>query len=136
VIREEMVDADQDADTGPVDFGELLKSVSDQVSALHEEMVALEAPTTTDLETLKTKLEDIQKGDMARLCESGPRVQQRYGQAVFAEIFSPLSAAERKLNRMWATLVDQHWPEALASAEGAHLGLQEALTALTAHASD
>lgn len=134
-IREEMVAPEQDTQAGPVDFGDLLQSVCGQVAALYEEMAALEAPTTADLETLKTKLEDIQKGDMARLCESGPRVQQRYGQAGFAEIFSPLSAAERKLNRMWATLVDQHWPEALQSAQGAHLSLEEALAALTEQAS-
>ena len=99
--------------------------------ALHEEMVALEAPTETDLDAIKAKLEDIQKGDLARLCESGPRVQQRYGMAGFAEIFSPLSAGERKLNRLWATLVDRHWPEAMASAGGAVKDLEAAVQAVT-----
>lgn len=114
-------------DAGLEDFGVLLGSIIERTAALHQEMVGLEAPTTADLDRIKTKLEDIQRGDLARLCESGPKVQQRYGQAGFAEIFSPLSAGERKLNRLWSTLVDRHWPESLSSAEGALAELRAAL---------
>jgi hypothetical protein len=112
---------------GIEDFGVLLGSIIERTAALHQEMVGLQAPTTADLDRIKTQLEDIQRGDLARLCESGPKVQQRYGQAGFAEIFSPLSAGERKLNRLWSTLVDRHWPESLSSAEGAVAELRAAL---------
>ena len=121
-----MTEGGEDDAAGPADFGVLLGDVCRRVTALHKEMVALEAPTTEDLDALKVKLEEIQKGDLARLCESGPRVQQRFGQVGFAEIFSPLSAGERKLNRLWATLVDRHWPEALVSVEGAAHALNAA----------
>ena len=121
---------------GPVDFGALLGDVCDRVAALHQEMVALEAPTTDDLDGLKAKLEDIQKGDLARLCESGPKVQQRHGMAGFAEIFSPLSAGERKLNRLWSTLVDRHWPEALSSAADAVANLRAAQAAAAESAAE
>ena len=129
-MREEMLDSGETSESGPADFGELLEDVLARVTALHGEMVALESPTFDDLDAFKAKLEEIQKGDLARLCESGPKVQQRYGLTVFAEIFSPLSAGERKLNRLWATLVDRHWPESLRSAEGAVLDLQAAVEAL------
>lgn len=135
-IREEMTQTGQGDEAGPVDFGALLGDVQARVHALHAEMLGLEAPTVSDLEALKVKLEEIQKGDLARLCESGPRVQQRYGQGGFAEIFSPLSAAERKLNRVWATLVDRHWPEAMASIQGATEALTEAQAALAQLGSD
>jgi hypothetical protein len=125
-IAAELMAEGPSGEDGPVDFGALLGDVCGRVAALHQEMVALEAPTTDDLDALKAKLEDIQKGDLARLCESGPKVQQRYGMAGFAQIFSPLSAGERKLNRLWSTLVDRHWPEALASAADAVANLRAA----------
>ena len=125
----ELVDGADDAETGPVDFGELLKDVLQRTRSLHSDMAAIQAPTQADLETLKARLEDLQKGDLARICDAGPRVQQRYGMKGFAEIFSPLSAAERKLNRMWAALVDQHWPEALASVALAQANLEVAVEA-------
>ncbi len=130
-VRAELLEDAEDSEEGPVDFGAMLDDVLGRTRALHEEMVALEAPTETDLDAIKAKLEDIQKGDLARLCESGPKVQQRYGMAGFAEIFSPLSAGERKLNRLWATLVDRHWPEAMASAGGAVKDLEAAVQAVT-----
>lgn len=128
-IGRELVEGTDDAEAGPVDFGELLKDVLQRTRTLHSDMAAIEAPTQADLETLKARLEDIQKGDLARICDAGPRVQQRYGMKGFAEIFSPLSAAERKLNRMWAALVDQHWPEALASVALAQANLEAAVEA-------
>jgi len=128
-IRDELVGGGDGSEDGPVDFGVLLEDVLGRARSLQQEMVALEAPTEADLDAIKAKLEDLQKGDLARLCTSGPKVQQRYGMTGFAEIFSPLSAGERKLNRLWATLVDRHWPEALASAEAAVRGLEAAAQA-------
>ena len=112
------------------DFGVMLERVSGSVRGLHEEMAACAAPTVTDLEQFKGQLEDIQKGDLARLCAAGPRATARHGVEGMAQLFSPLSGAERKLNRAWAAMVDQHWPEALGSVAGAVAQLNDTKTAL------
>ena len=100
--------------SGPAaeDFGVLLDRVRAAVGALQEGMSACAAPTVSDLERFKAELEDIQKGDLARLCASGSRAVARHGVEGMARLFSPLSGAERKLNRAWAAMVDKHWPEA------------------------
>ena len=119
-----------EGDDGPVDFGVLLDGIISGVRQIQVDMKALEAPTTADLDSIKERLEDIQKGDMARICAAGPQVQQRYGLSAMASIFSPLSGAERRLNRMWACLVDRHWPEAMASIDGAVENLDSAQRAV------
>jgi hypothetical protein len=119
-----------EGDGGPIDFGTLLEGIIVGVRQIQADMETLEAPTIADLDAIKKRLEDIQKGDMARICASGPQVQQRYGLSAMASIFSPLSGAERRLNRMWACLVDRHWPEAVASIDGAVLNLDAAQLAV------
>ena len=111
---------------GPVDFGVLLASVLEDISSLAEDMESLDTPTMTDLDECKRRLEEVQKGDMARVCACGPLVQRRYGLQAMAALFSPLSASERKMNRAWAALVDRHWPESLASIRGAATDLDAA----------
>lgn len=119
-------------DEGPdaVDFGVLLDEVHAAIQSMANDMNSMEAPTVTDLDRIKGRLESIQKDALARLCASGPRVQQRYGLQGMASLFSPLSSAERKLNRAWAALVDRHWPEALSSMGSAAGDLSEAQAAL------
>ena len=119
-------------DDGPdaVDFGVLLSEVQSSIERMAADMKAIEAPKGADLDRLKDRLESVQKDALARLCASGPRVQQRYGLQGMASLFSPLSSAERKLKRGWAALVDRHWPEALSSIEGAAADLSEAQSAL------
>lgn len=117
---------------GVIDFGALLGEVAEATAVLRDEMVALDAPTEADADQFQAQLEDIQKDTLARLCASGPRVQARYGLQGMAALFSPLSSAERKLNRTWAALVDRHWPEALDSVVGAVGELTETRAALQA----
>ena len=88
-------------------------------------MVSNGRPTQGDLSDIKQRLEDVQKDALARLCASGSRVQIRYGLEGMAALFSPLSAAERKLNRAWAALVDRHWTEALESVGSAGTDLEQ-----------
>jgi hypothetical protein len=129
------LDDEGDDSPGVVDFGTLLVEVSEAAAALRDGMAATEAPTEADADRFKAMLEDIQKDALARLCASGPRVQARYGLQGMAALFSPLSGAERRLNRTWAALVDRHWPEALDSVTGAVANLdetREALSELTA----
>lgn len=113
-----------------VDFGLLLSQVHADLAALHQDMLALAAPSVADAEAFKERLEGIQKEDMARLCASGPRVQAIHGIEGMAALFSPLSAGERKMNRAWSALVDRHWPEALGSVGGAVLDLEGTQAAL------
>ena len=111
-------------------FGVLLGRVRTAVGALQDGMAACAAPTVSDLERFKAELEDIQKGDLARLCASGSRAVARHGVEGMARLFSPLSGAERKLNRAWAAMVDKHWPEAAGSVSGALAELDETAAAL------
>jgi len=129
-VDAEATDAGQD---GVLDFGQLLDSVANSVEELHRDMTSTAQPNFSDLDGFKDRLEDVQKDAMARLCASGPRAQARYGIEGMAALFSPLSSAERKLNRAWAALVDRHWPEALVSVASAKHdleGTQEALKQL------
>ena len=126
-IPEEESDED-----GPVDFGVLLRQVGETVAALHGDMTATTTPTLGDLEGFKARLEETQKEALARLCASGPRITARHGLMGMAEVFSPLSAGERKLNRAWAAMVDRHWPEALASVGAACADLDATVVALDA----
>ena len=126
-------DSDSDSnDEGTMDFGELLDRVSRVVDGLHTEMTSTAQPRVSNIENLKSRLEEIQKDELARLCASGPRAQNRYGIEGMAALFSPLSAAERKLNRAWAALVDRHWVEALASIAAAGADLRTTRDALIA----
>lgn len=118
------------SDDGPVDFGVLLTSVREAIAGLVADMDAETAPTVDALEAYKDRLEEVQKDEMARLCASGPLVQRRYGLQGMASLFSPLSSAERKMNRTWAALVDRHWPESMASISGALHDLEAAQTEL------
>jgi hypothetical protein len=115
---------------GVIDFGALLGEVAEATAVLRDGMVALDAPTEADADQFQAQLEDIQKDTLARLCASGPRVQARYGLQGMASLFSPLSGAERRLNRTWAALVDRHWPEAMDSVAGAVTNLDETRQAL------
>ncbi len=126
--RASVMDADptESNQDGPVDFGVLLASVLDNMSVMVQHMESLDAPNMADVDECKRRLEEVQKGDMARLCACGPLVQRRYGLQGMAALFSPLSAAERKMNRAWAALVDRHWPEALASVRSAATDLETA----------
>ena len=129
--RAAVAQVDSDA-SGPQveDFGVLLDRVRTAVGALSAAMAACAAPTTSDVERFKAELEDIQKGDLARLCASGPRAVARHGVEGMARLFSPLSGSERKLNRAWAAMVDKHWPEAMSSVSGALAELEETAAAL------
>ena len=122
-------------DDEAVDFGQLLSKVEADASSLLAEMESLEAPTLSDLRRLQEALESIQREDLARLLQAGPALQARLGMEAFADVFSLLSGGERRLNRLWSTLVDKHWPESLKSARGAVAQLQAAQTAFERHQS-
>jgi len=131
--KSQAVDASIDgaSEDGLLDFGVLLATVTTSIEALSGDMEALETPSARDLDDFKSRLEEVQKEALARLCASGPRAQARFGVEGMASLFSPLSSAERKLNRAWAALVDRHWPEARVSVRGASHDLAATGTALS-----
>jgi hypothetical protein len=117
---------------GAVDFGQLLGQIVMDARSIRADMHALEAPTVEDLDRVQVRLERLQKEDLERLLGSGPRLQIKYGIGPFAEIFTPLAGGERRLNRLWSTLVDRHWPEAMISIDSAVGHLEDAESALLA----
>jgi len=101
----------------PMDFGEAIANLRDEIAAMAEEMKPhLEDwPDEDHFEKVKRKLEDLHSEALEPLLQTGPRMQALYGMAGFAAVFGPLSGAERLMNRAWSALVDRHWTEATNS---------------------
>jgi hypothetical protein len=95
------------------DFGALLAELRDLVIELAEGMDEEDQPERH--ERLKDELHRLTLDKFEPLVDARARVQAKYGMAGFADIFGPLSSAERHVNRAWSALVDDHWPEARAS---------------------
>lgn len=114
-----------DGEGGPVDFGHLLGELADALHALAAD-AGKTTPSVEDFERVKTRVEELQTGMVERLIGARIAVERRHGLAVYAAIFSPLSAGERLLNRSWAALSDKHWPEAVACLDGAAAAFEEA----------
>ncbi len=108
-----------------VDFGVLLTRLTDEVDSLVEAF-----NEDTSAEILQTKIESIQLEGFTRLIDARHQLRARYGIAGFAEVFGPMSTAERRINRSWSALIDEHRPEAKRSVEGAAPELKRAAEAL------
>lgn len=130
-VRREATREDPKDETGDAkDFGEMLATLRDEVAALAEGVASNEAPEPGDFDELKAKVTDLQMERFEPIVASAPRVRAKYGMGGFAEIFGPLSSAERYINRAWSALVDRHWPEASRSIERAAGYLEAAHAAL------
>ena len=130
-IRAEAL-GDDDA-PGAVDFGQMLQQLLDETQSLAEGM----ADDSVSAEDAKTAIEKAQLERFAPLIEARGRLQARYGLSGYAEVFGPLSSAERRVNRAWSALVDGHQSEARKSVSEACESLvsaHEALTRLAASA--
>ncbi len=104
---------------GPIDFGVVMAQAAEATEALADEMSAKTEPTAEDFESVKVAITKIKDDQFERLIEARFAVQTRHGLEVYAQIFGPLSGAERFLNRAWAAATDGHWPETRASVERA-----------------
>jgi hypothetical protein len=104
---------------GPIDFGVVLGEAAAAAEALADEMSAKSQPTPEDFEMVKLAITKIKDDQFERLIEARFAVQTRHGLEIYAQIFGPLSGAERFLNRAWAAATDGHWPETRASVERA-----------------
>lgn len=119
---------------GPVDLGEVLGAMARESLALRERVQAATSPTQHDLQAIKEAIEAIQNGQLEPVIETRAQLVNRYGLAGFAEVFGPLSAGERYLNRAWVSLVDRYWEESASALEAAahHFGeANEALAKLS-----
>lgn len=106
------------------DFGKLLEDLVTEIGKLDAQMEGIEKPEVDDFGDAKKKIEAMQLERFELLVGLGKKLQARHGIGAYAEVFGPLSSAERRVNRAWSALVDSHWPEASASVTEAkkHLG--------------
>ena len=127
VARDELTrdPPEEGADRGPVDFGVLLTETADAVRSLAED-AKTQLVDRSNMPSLQSKIEEIQRENIERLVEARGRAQLKYGLGPFTEFFGPLSQGERRLNRAWSALVDQHVTETLSALEGAAHALSEA----------
>ena len=109
-----------------IDFGALLSRASGEVSSLYEEAQQLSGGALSETAVIRERIKELQRGDLERLVEARAKVRARYGVTAFAELFGSISQGERRLNRAWSALVDQHVPESLSALRGAQSALQEA----------
>jgi hypothetical protein len=116
----------------PADLGDMLRGLAARLSELLAAHPAADHLPTDDAQAILRAVESLQS-DYLELMTAAPvraRVQLRYGVEGLAALFSPLSAAERRINRAWSALVDRHWPEARASLSEAQAQAAAAAEAL------
>ena len=128
VIGRKAVKAEATSDTRKsgapaTDFGALLTALAADLNALSESMGPL--PEAGQAEQVKARIEALQFEAFEPIVEARGRIQARFGIASFAELFSPFSSAERRVNRAWSALVDNHWPEACDSMRIAAVQMSE-----------
>lgn len=126
----------KDGAPAAVDFGALLGTLADEMKAMLATMPEGGDSAANRLR-IRQEVEVLQRSRFEPLVAARGRLQARYGLAAYAEIFGPLSGAERRVNRVWTALVDQHYPEARDSLSNALLQIdaaREALAAVTARA--
>ena len=113
------------------DFGKVLDRLRDEVRGLAEQARGIVEPQRADYDRVKNEIDRLEAEHIEPLVAARARVQVKHGMAGFAEIFGPLSSAERKLHRAWSASVDRHWPETQASLDAAAADLVEAHDVLT-----
>ena len=116
---------------GKIDFAVLLTQLRDDTAALSADANGMSDPSAEAREGVKGRIEHLQLNCIAPLIEARHQLQNRIGLSGFAAVFSPLSAGERKMNRAWSALVDQHWPEAVNSLAASSTQLAVAAEKLT-----
>jgi hypothetical protein len=116
----------------PKDFGHMLQTLAESVTHILSTHPLTDHLAAADAQTIKLAIETIQNDLLERLTDAPvrARVQLRYGVEGLAAVFSPLSSGERRVNRAWSALMDQHWPEAHASLSEAHSQFLAASSAL------
>lgn len=134
IIGRKAVKAEATSDTGKkgapaTDFGALLTTLAADLKAISESMGP--TPRAGQAEEVKARIEALQFEAFEPIVEARGRIQARFGIADYAELFSPFSSAERRVNRSWSALVDNHWPEARDSMgiAAAHMAETEVILA-------
>ncbi len=136
MVSRKAIKAEMDGDAGSgadgkIDFAVLLAQLRDDTATLSADANAMGEPTAESWDEVKGRIEHLQLNCIAPLVEARHQLQNRIGLSGFAAVFSPLSAGERKMNRAWSALVDQHWPESVASLAAASEQLAVAADKLT-----
>jgi hypothetical protein len=110
----------------PVDLGALLARIEAELASLSESAQGLKAGQSAEMSALRDRIKELQQGDLELLIDARGKVRSKYGVTVFAELFGQVSQGERRLNRAWSALVDEHVQESALSLEGALASFQEA----------
>lgn len=117
--RESEASASSNQSGGAEDFGSLLQALHSRLASILEHMQAEPNPGEEQLQEAKQKLEELLVNRFEPLIDTRAQVQTRLGMTTYAEVYGPLSGAERKTNRAWAALVDGYWQEATTSLHAA-----------------
>lgn len=114
--RLESVEAPTDQTKGnAIDFGQALTDLHSQLTGLHARLHETGDDSEAKFVALRADIERVQADLVEPIVDARERLARRYGMVGYAEVFSPFSSAERRLNRAWCALVDMHPPEAEAS---------------------
>lgn len=109
------------------DFASLLHSIDQDITQLHQRMLQdLHTDPTMINPLWIQQIERLQKESMYRLISVRYTFRIKYGVDAFTSVFGSFSQAERRLNRAWSALVDQHIAEALVSVQGSVESMQDA----------
>ena len=119
-------DSEAESSIGVVDFAELLKSIAQQVEEIHQKISSQEEINPQWL----TEIETLQKESINHLVNAREQFRLKYGVDAFTEVFGAFSQGERRLNRTWSALVDQHMQEASRSITASSESMQDAVKIL------
>ena len=118
----------------PIDLGALLERIEAELKSLWQSAEGLKggqsaemgAEIGAEMSALRDRIKELQQGDLELLIDARGKVRSKHGITVFAELFGQISQGERRLNRAWSALVDEHAQESAHSLEGALASFQEA----------
>lgn len=115
---------------GRVDFPASVQRVLDQLADVGARIADL--PMDDDAPEVRESIDAIADELLLPVVEGRGQLMARHGIARFAEYFSPFSAGERYLHRVWSALTDGHAEVARASLQRSRESFQQALTAYEA----
>ncbi|MEE2755487.1 MAG: hypothetical protein VYA30_02445 [Myxococcota bacterium] len=104
----------------------MVTEVAEQVGGLAERVKENQSPTIACADEIRQEIERLALSHFQPIVDARYRLQAEIGLAAFAEAFGPFSAGERNVSRAWSALVDEHWPEAVASLANAATALRMA----------
>lgn len=129
-VQAELQGTGSGASDSQIDFDAAIKDIAVRVRNLADETGEEPQTDAARRDAVRQLIEAIQQQGIDPVVEARHRLQNQLGLAGFADVFSPFSAGERRLNRAWSALADHHWPEARDSIGVAAAQMDAAVAAL------